>query len=104
MPLPALPGLPQHGPDGDEAAVDQLRAQAELQLEQAAELEVLNEEMAGAAARLQGLVDSALDAVVVTDSSSRILEWNHHAENIFGWADTEVRGRGLGETIIPHRF
>ncbi|HYR09238.1 MAG TPA: PAS domain S-box protein, partial [Longimicrobium sp.] len=104
MPFEPLPPPRNDDPDGHEPAVEQLRAQTELLLEQAAELEVLNEELAGAAARLQGLVDSALDAIVVTDSASRILEWNHHAENIFGWADAEVRGRRLGETIIPHRF
>jgi hypothetical protein len=104
MPPEALPDLPHHGHDGDASAVEELRSQAELLLEQAAELEVLNEEMAGAAARLQGLVDSALDAIVVTDSSSRILEWNHHAETLFGWTDAEVRGRTLGTTIIPHRY
>jgi PAS domain S-box-containing protein len=101
MPSEALPDLPH---DGDDSAVDQLRAQAELLLEQAAEMELLNEEMAAAAARLQGLVDSALDAIIVTDSSSRILEWNHHAETLFGWTDAEVRGRTLGTTIIPHRY
>ena len=104
MPPAPLPHLPHPGPDGDDAAVDQLRAQAELLLEQAAELEVLNEEIAGAAARLQGLVDSALDAIIVADASSRILEWNHHAETLFGWTDAEVRGRTLGTTIIPHRY
>src|SRR5688500_6534259 len=104
MPLEALPDLPHDDPDEHELAVEQLRSQAELLLEQAAELEVLNEEMAGAAARLQGLVDSALDAIVVTDSSSRILEWNHHAETLFGWTDAEVRGRTLGQTIIPQRY
>ncbi|WP_420125783.1 ATP-binding protein [Longimicrobium sp.] len=104
MSSPAFPHPPHDGRDGDDSAVEQLRVQAELLLEQAAELEVLNEEIAGAAARLQGLVDSALDAVVVTDSSSRVLEWNHHAETLFGWTEAEVRGRTLGETIIPHRF
>jgi PAS domain S-box-containing protein len=104
MPPEALPDLPHHGHDGDDSAVEELRSQAELLLEQAAELEVLNEEMAGAAARLQGLVDSALDAIIVTDSSSRIIEWNHHAETLFGWTDAEVRGRTLGTTIIPHRY
>ncbi|HEU4881298.1 MAG TPA: GAF domain-containing protein, partial [Longimicrobium sp.] len=104
MPLQALPHLPHDGPDGDDSVVDQLRVQAELLLEQAAELEVLNEEIAAAAARLQGLVDSALDAVVVTDAGSRVLEWNHHAETLFGWTQAEVRGRRLGETIIPHRY
>ncbi|MBW3571887.1 MAG: PAS domain S-box protein [Gemmatimonadetes bacterium] len=107
MPLQARSDLPSDGPGGDEgheAVVEQLRSQAELLLEQAAELEVLNEELAGAAARLQGLVDSALDAIVVTDSASRILEWNHHAETIFGWPQAEVRGRTLGETIIPARY
>jgi PAS domain S-box-containing protein len=104
MPSEDLPHPPHADPDGHEPAVEQLRAQAELLLEQAAELEVLNEELAAAAARLQGLVDSALDAIVVTDASSRVLEWNHHAETLFGWTEAEVRGRTLGETIIPHRY
>lgn len=72
--------------------------------EQAAELEALNDELSASEARLRGIVDSSLDAIVTTDSESRILEWNHHAEAVFGWTAEEAVGRTLNETIIPRRF
>jgi two-component system, cell cycle sensor histidine kinase and response regulator CckA len=49
------------------------------------------------------LLDAALDAVVITDTSSRIVAWNHSAESLFGWQREEMLGRGLSETIIPAR-
>jgi phosphoserine phosphatase RsbU/P len=31
----------------------------------------------------------------------RIIDWNPHAEAMFGWSQDEVQGRSLTETIIP---
>ena len=63
-------------------------------------------------ARLHTIVETALDAVVIMDSSGIITGWNSQAVNIFGWASDEVVGRLLYQTIIPpkqreshvHRF
>ena len=81
--------------------IEELQQQAAQLEEQAAELELLNEEIAASEARVRGIIDSALDAVVVTDTQSVILEWSRSAETIFGWTAEEALGRSLSETIIP---
>ena len=48
------------------------------------------------------VIQSALDATVLADGQSRIVEWNRKAEQIFGWTRDEVIGKPLGEIIIPH--
>jgi PAS domain S-box-containing protein len=63
----------------------------------------LGDELAAAEARLRGIIDSALDAIVTTDAESVITDWNRRAEEIFGWTAEEVIGRRLTETIIPPR-
>ncbi|MBL8481068.1 MAG: PAS domain S-box protein [Rhodocyclaceae bacterium] len=52
-------------------------------------------------ARLVSLVGSSSDAVVMTGSDGRILDWNKSAERIFGYADAEVRGRELVSLLVP---
>lgn len=69
--------------------------------QQTAELETLNAELGASEARLRAVVDSSLDAVVVTDESSVVLEWSRQAEVLFGWPAQEAVGRTLSETIIP---
>jgi len=55
-------------------------------------------------AKLQTIVDTALDAVVRMDLDGRIVGWNKQAEVIFGWSREEALGLDLGMTIIPPRF
>nr|WP_315254793.1 ATP-binding protein [uncultured Duganella sp.] len=55
-------------------------------------------------AKLQTIVDTALDAVVRMDLDGHIVGWNRQAELIFGWRRDEVLGLDLGNTIIPPRF
>jgi len=69
--------------------------------QQAAELETLNGELGTSEARLRAVIDSSLDAVVVTDEGSVVMEWSRQAEVLFGWPAHEAIGRTLGETIIP---
>jgi PAS domain S-box-containing protein len=85
----------------EEALIKDLRQQASQLEEQAAELEALNEELSAAEARLRGVIDSALDAIVATDAHSVIIEWNHHAATLFGWSAEEAIGQTLDQTIIP---
>lgn len=47
------------------------------------------------------ILNSALDAIVIVDSLSKIIFWNPQAEKIFGWKADEVVGKSLMETIIP---
>ena len=55
-------------------------------------------------AKLQTIVDTALDAVVRMDLDGRIVGWNRQAEVIFGWRRDEALGLELDKTIIPPRF
>lgn len=57
--------------------------------------------LSSAEARLRGIIDSALDAIVVTDADSVITGWNRHAEVMFGWSAEEAIGLTLSATIIP---
>jgi len=47
------------------------------------------------------MLDTAMDAIVATDSNGIITTWNPQAEAIFGWSAAEATGRALKETIIP---
>ena len=46
----------------------------------------------------------ALDAVIAVDADGVIVAWNALATTTFGWTDTEVVGRSLGDLIVPPRY
>ena len=54
--------------------------------------------------KLQGIVDTALDAVVRMNVNGQIVGWNSQAEKIFGWSRDEALGQPLDSTIIPMRY
>jgi PAS domain S-box-containing protein len=54
--------------------------------------------------RLRIIINTALDAVVTTNTEGLITNWNSEAERIFNWCSEEVMGRRLSEIIIPRRF
>lgn len=51
--------------------------------------------------RTRLIIDNALDAVVVMNTSGLITSWNPQAEVIFGWKNKEVIGKKMSEVIIP---
>jgi PAS domain S-box-containing protein len=51
--------------------------------------------------KAQQIIDTALDAVVSTDSQGLIQIWNPKAELIFGWTAEEIKGQNIVDTIIP---
>ena len=55
------------------------------------------------AAHLEALLESSPDAVITTDRSGLIREWNRGARDIFGYKRSEVYGRPL-EIIMPERY
>jgi PAS domain S-box-containing protein len=57
----------------------------------------------GAAARLAGLLDSAMDAIITVDSEQRIVLYNRAAEKIFGWPSEQALGERL-DKLMPDRF
>jgi len=50
------------------------------------------------------IMSGALDAIICIDTNESITFWNHKAEVIFGWKETEALGQQLSELIVPEPF
>ncbi len=61
--------------------------------------EVLNESQA----RMEGIINSAMDAIISIDHSQRIALFNPAAEKMFGYAANEIRGQSL-DILIPELY
>jgi diguanylate cyclase (GGDEF)-like protein/PAS domain S-box-containing protein len=51
--------------------------------------------------RYQVVLDNALEAVIVIDGQSRIVEWSDQAQALFGWSAQEAIGKTLADTLLP---
>jgi PAS domain S-box-containing protein len=60
-------------------------------------------EQARLAARLSGLLDSAMDGIITVDEHQHIVLYNRAAERIFGWSPEQVLGRPL-DMLMPARY
>jgi PAS domain S-box-containing protein len=54
-------------------------------------------------AKFRSVMESAIDAIVSSDVSGKILSWNRAAAAVFGYSAEEALGQPL-ELIIPERF
>src|SRR6185436_14971343 len=61
-------------------------------------------QLADSEARARLIVDTAHDAFIGIDSDGKVVAWNAQAEATFGWAQAEVVGRSLADTIVPPAF
>jgi PAS domain S-box-containing protein len=52
--------------------------------------------------RFRSVVQSASDAIVLTDSGGRIISWNKAAERIFGYTEHEILGLPM-QLLMPQR-
>ncbi|MBI2510571.1 MAG: PAS domain S-box protein [Opitutae bacterium] len=50
---------------------------------------------------LRAVLDSSLNAIVVTNAAGAIVDWNARAEKMFGWTKDEALGRKLVDTTVP---
>jgi len=57
-----------------------------------------------ASSRLNAVVSSSLDAVIVIDRSAKILEFNGAAQDLFGYSKEAAIGGDLAEMIVPDHF
>jgi len=57
--------------------------------------------LSAAKARLEAVIGTSIDAVVVVDHDSRVIEFNGAAEKVFGYSRDEAMGRTLNELIVP---
>jgi PAS domain S-box-containing protein len=60
-------------------------------------------EMARSEQRLQAILRSANDAIISIDERGKVVLWNRHAHDLFGYSEEEMLGEPLG-AIIPERF
>jgi PAS domain S-box-containing protein len=58
-------------------------------------------ELTAAYARLNTILGTSLDAVVVSDPDGNVLQFSPAAERIFGYSLDEVIGRNIGRLIVP---
>ncbi|UYV36401.1 ATP-binding protein [Rhodobacteraceae bacterium D3-12] len=57
-----------------------------------------------ASERMKIITSTSLDAVIVSDSSGRILDYNTAAESTFGYPRDYAIGKPLGELIVPEKL
>lgn len=53
--------------------------------------------------RMEAILDSANDAIVSIDEQGKVVLWNAHAAELFGYTEDEMLGETLG-AVIPERF
>jgi len=56
-----------------------------------------------AEARVRGILDSAMDAIIDVDASQRVVLYNAAAEKVFQWPREAVLGQSL-DRLLPERF
>jgi PAS domain S-box-containing protein len=55
-------------------------------------------------ARMRGIIDSALDAVITIDQTGRIVDFNPAAETMFGRARSDVVGQVMVDLLVPDKY
>jgi two-component system sensor kinase FixL len=82
------------------AGADTLRlAKDELE----AQVDARARELRASTARLQSIIDSAVDGIIVIDAGGRIEAFNRGAERLFGYAEREVIGRNVN-ILMPSPY
>lgn len=54
-----------------------------------------------ASARLSAIVNNALDAIIVTNSAGKFVEFNSAAEEILGYSRSDVIGKPIADFLVP---
>ncbi len=94
------------GPEQMIAKITEMLAATETQAprapaaEMSADLQQAYEDLRTSQARLAGIVNSTMDAIITVDEQQRIVLFNNAAENIFGYRAKQVMGQPL-DALIP---
>lgn len=67
-------------------------------------LEHVKQALQESEAKHRTIVAKAMDAVIIMGEDGRVIDWNHMAENTFGYAAEECIGALLSDLIIPEKF
>ena len=51
--------------------------------------------------RMNTILSTSLDAVIVVNAAGKVLEFNAAAQAIFGYSEAEAKGHSIGELIVP---
>jgi PAS domain S-box-containing protein len=70
---------------------------------QAGERSVANRALVIAEARVSGILESAMDAIIAIDQNQRVVVYNGAAEKVFQWPRGAVLGQPL-DVLLPARF
>jgi PAS domain S-box-containing protein len=52
----------------------------------------------------QTMLQASLDAIIVIDETASIIEFNPAAERIFGFKRSDILGKDMMDTIVPHFY
>lgn len=74
-----------------------------LVFRQGAERSAAQRDVANIAARMGGLVESAMDAIITVGADQRVVQFNAAAERVFRWPRNAVLGQPL-DMLLPERF
>ena len=94
----------RHQPEAGEVSGAEARARAESAVvgavtgQRRAEAELHQDKL-----RFEGIVHSAMDAIITVDEAHKIVLFNQAAEKMFQWGAEEVLGRPL-DRLLPERF
>src|SRR5262249_49136553 len=67
------------------------------------ELQRRQQEASASEMRFRSVVQSAADAIILSDENATILFWNNGAEKIFGYTEDEVTGSKI-EILMPESY
>jgi diguanylate cyclase (GGDEF)-like protein/PAS domain S-box-containing protein len=89
--------------------MEQVALNADLQkltfnlTEQAAEREKIALALEESSEKFRAIGESALNAIIISDSGGKVVYWNPAAERTFGFTAEEIRGREVHSILAPPR-
>jgi PAS domain S-box-containing protein len=63
----------------------------------------VEDELRASRAKFEGILSIAVDAIITVDERQRILHFNHGAERLFGYTESELVGASLSR-LLPARY